>query len=166
MSLKRSHTKLAKIFHWGFIVLYMYGVLKQLSDVSQLENTGLLVFEAAFAILFLLIVLIRYFYMRQFETFLGARKPASLFHKRLGKAIHRSIYFCLVLLPLSGLLIAGLFALEIREGALQDFTLALHEFCASLSYFLITIHIAAAIFSRFRGEGIWTSMVPLWKEKI
>jgi cytochrome b561 len=161
-----SHTKLAKTFHWGFIFLYAYGLLKQLNDVSQLEDAGLLVLEVAFVSLFLLIVLMRYFYMRRFETFLGAREPVSLFHKRLAKAIHRSIYLCLALLPLSGLMIAGLFALEIRQGPLQDFSLALHEFCASLSYFLISIHIAAAIFSRFRREGIWTSMVPFWKEKL
>jgi hypothetical protein len=27
------------------------------------------------------------------------------------------------------------------------------------------IHIAAAIYSRVKGEGVWTSMVPLLKEK-
>ncbi|MAI31617.1 MAG: hypothetical protein CBE00_03450 [Planctomycetaceae bacterium TMED240] len=164
MTMESSHTKLAKTFHWGFIVLYAYGLLKQLNDVSQLEDTGLLVFEVAFASLFLLIVLMRYFYMRQFETFLGVREPVSLVHKRLAKTIHRSIYICLALLPISGLMIAGLFALGISGGPLQDLSLNVHEFFASLSYFLISIHIAAAIYSRFRGEGIWTSMVPVWRE--
>lgn len=165
MIIDRSHTKLAKTFHWGFIFLYVYGLLKQLNDVSQLEDSGLLIFEIAFASLFLLIVLIRYFYMRRYETFLGAREPVPLVHQQLAKAVHRSIYLCLVFLPLSGLMIAGLFALGIQEGPMQDFTLALHEFCASVSYFLISIHIAAAIYSRIRGEGIWTSMVPFWKEE-
>ena len=165
MIMKSSHTRLAKVFHWGFIILYTYGLLKQLNDVSQLEDSGLLFFEVAFASLFLLIVLMRYFYMRRFDTFLGAREPVSLNHKRLAKAVHRAIYLCLVLLPLSGLMVAGLFALGIQEGLMQNFSLALHEFCAALSYFLISIHISAAIYSRIRGEGIWSSMVPLWKEE-
>ena len=40
-----SHTNLAKFMHWGFIVLYTYGVLKQIEDLSQLENLSLLIFE-------------------------------------------------------------------------------------------------------------------------
>ena len=162
--MENSHTKFAKAFHWGFIILYAYGLLKQLNDVSQLEDSGLLTFEVVFASLFLLIVLMRYFYMRRFETFLGAREPVSLIHKRLAKAVHTSMYLCLVLLPLSGLMIAALFTQGIKEGPMQNFSLALHEFCASLSYFLISIHVAAAIYSRIKGEGIWTSMVPIWKE--
>ena len=63
---------MAKIFHWGFIILYAYGILKQVDDISQLEDSSLLVFEVLFASAFLIIVLIRYFYMRKFETFLGA----------------------------------------------------------------------------------------------
>ena len=162
--MENSHTKFAKAFHWGFIILYAYGLLKQLNDVSQLEDSGLLTFEVVFASLFLLIVLMRYFYMRRFETFQGAREPVSLIHKRLAKAVHSSMYLCLVLLPLSGLMIAALFTQGIKEGPMQNFSLALHEFCASLSYFLISIHVAAAIYSRIKGEGIWTSMVPIWKE--
>ena len=162
--MENSHTKFAKVIHWGFILLYAYGLLKQLNDVSQLEDSDLLTFEVAFASLFLLVVLLRYFYMRRFETFQGARKPVSLTHKRLAKAVHTSMYLCLALLPLSGLMIAALFALGIKEGTMQNLSLALHEFCASLSYFLISIHIAAAIYSRIKGEGIWTSMVPIWKE--
>ncbi len=67
-----SHTNLAKFMHWGFIVLYTYGILKQIEDLSQLENLSLLIFEVIFAILFLAIVLVRYFYMKKFKTFLGA----------------------------------------------------------------------------------------------
>lgn len=164
MTIESSYTNLAKVLHWGFIVLYGYGILKQINDLSQLEDSGLLAFEVVFACLFLLIVLMRYFYMRRFETFLGSRTPIPLVHKHLARAIHISMYLCLVILPLSGLLIAGLFAQGIKDGAMQDLVVALHSFSASLSYFLILIHIAAALFSRIKGEGIWTSMVPLWKE--
>lgn len=163
--MQQSHTFLAKFFHWGFIVLYAYGIFKQIDDISQLEDTGLLVFEVIFASIFLMIVMIRYFYMSRFETFLGAREPIPAAHKYLAKIIHRSMYLCLVLLPLSGLLIAGLYARNITEGLMQDIALAVHELSASISYLLIAIHISAALYSRIKGEGVWTSMVPLWKEK-
>ena len=41
----RSHTFLAKCVHWAFVILYAYGIFKQLDDLEQLEDSGLLVFE-------------------------------------------------------------------------------------------------------------------------
>ena len=161
-----KHKLPAKIFHWGFILLYAYGIFKQLDDISELENSRLLVFEVFFAILFLIIVTIRYFYMQQFETFLGAQDPIPLAHKYIAKIIHKSMYLCLVLLPVTGLLIAAMFTQGITDGPMQDSILDLHGFSADLSYILIAIHIGAALYSRIKGEGIWSSMVPLWNEEI
>tara|TARA_X000001036_G_scaffold428313_1_gene457940 strand:+ start:395 stop:979 length:585 start_codon:yes stop_codon:yes gene_type:complete len=162
--MRESHTTLAKVFHWGFIILYAYGIFKQVDDISQLEDSGLLAFEVAFASIFLVIVMVRYYYMRKFETFLGADKTVPVTHRYLAKSIHISMYLCLILLPLSGLLIAVLFSQGISEGPMQDFALAVHEFSADLSYILIAIHVGAAMWSRIKGEGVWTSMVPIWKE--
>ncbi|MGY8713427.1 MAG: hypothetical protein ACKVJ1_06070, partial [Verrucomicrobiia bacterium] len=69
-----QHTHTAKMLHWGFIILYAYGMIKQLDDLSQLKDTGLLYFEVVFSIIFLLIVIFRYLYMRKYKTFLGASK--------------------------------------------------------------------------------------------
>ena len=164
MKIPSSHTLIAKIFHWGFIILYTYGMLKQLDDLSQLEDAGLLYFEVVFSILFLLIVIFRYLYMRKYKTFFGARKAVSKAHQYLGKTIHISMYLCLVLLPLSGLLITGLYYFGFKDGILQGIAVGIHEFSASMSYFLIVIHVVGAVYSRIKGEGIWTSMVPFWKE--
>jgi|TARA_B100000085_G_scaffold195073_1_gene178875 cytochrome b561 len=164
MKIPSSHTLIAKIFHWGFIILYTYGMVKQLDDLSQLEDAGLLYFEVVFSILFLLIVIFRYLYMRKYKTFFGARKAVSKAHQYLGKTIHISMYLCLVLLPLSGLLIAGLYSFGFKDGILQGIAVGIHEFSASMSYFLIVIHVVGAVYSRIKGEGIWTSMVPFWKE--
>ena len=160
-----SHTTLAKAFHWGFIILYAYGIFKQVDDISQLEDSGLLAFEVAFASIFLAIVMVRYYYMRKFETFLGTDEPVPMAHRYLAKSIHTSMYLCLALLPLSGLLIAGLFSQGITEGPMQGFALTVHELSADLSYLLIAIHVGAALWSRIKGEGVWTSMVPIWKEE-
>ena len=164
MAFQRMHKFPAKLIHWGFIILYAYGMFKQLDDLSQLEDAGLLYFEVVFSILFLFIVILRYLYMKKYETVLGARKAVPMAHQYLGKAVHISMYLCLALLPLSGLLIAGLYSLGLKDGILQGIAVGIHEFSASLSYLLIIIHVVGAVYSRMKGEGIWTSMVPVWKE--
>ena len=159
-----SHTLLARLLHWGFVPLYAYGILKQLDDLSQLEDPVLLGFEVAFASLFLVVVVLRFSYMRRFETFQGARRPISPGHGRLARALHLCMYACLAGLPLSGLLIAGLYAQGLEGGLVQDAVVEVHEVLAALSYLLIGIHITGALMSRSRREGIWSSMVPLWRE--
>ena len=129
-----SHTLLSKTFHWFFIILYAYGIFKQLDDISQLEDKGLLVFEVAFASVFLLIVILRFSYMRKFGTFIGANEPIPMAHTLLARSIHVSMYLCLILLPLSGLAIAALFSMGVVEGQMQSFALFVHEFSADLSY--------------------------------
>lgn len=161
----RSHTLLARSIHWSFIGLYGYGLLKQLDDVSDLEAPGLLAFEVGFAALFLAVVLARYLYMRRFETFLGARRPPSPAHRRFARLVHVSMYLCLGALPLSGLAIAGLFSMGTEGGLLMGAAVGVHEVSASLSYALIGLHVTAALLSRLKGEGVWSAMVPVWREE-
>ena len=164
----KSHTKLAKFIHWSFVLLYTYGIIKQVDDLSSLGNARLLLFEVGFATLFLVIVLARYFYMRRFETLQGSTVPVHVIHKRFARLVHVSMYICLILLPVTGLLIAGLYSQGYTVNAtpdepqtVMDFALDLHGLAADLSYFLIFLHISAAIYSRFKGEGVWSSMVPI-----
>ena len=51
-----------------------------------------------------------------------------------------------------------------EEQTIIDVVLDLHGTVADLSYVLIFIHITAAIYSRLKGEGVWSSMVPILKE--
>ena len=159
-----AHTKLAKAIHWSFIVLYAYGIFKQVDDISQLEDIGLLIFEVIFASLFLLIVLLRYIYMRNSGTMSGSTVTVHPIHKLIAKSVHASMYVVLILLPLSGLAIAFLFNQGIKDGQLQSIALGMHEFAATASYVLIAVHVSAAIYSRIKGEGVWSSMVPILKE--
>ena len=99
-----DHTLLGKVFHWGFVLLYAYGIFKQIDDLEQLADTRLLVFEIVFASVFLLLVIVRYGYMRRFETFQGAVVPVHRYHKRFARFMHVAMYLCLVLLPLTCLL--------------------------------------------------------------
>tara|TARA_S200000501_G_scaffold268518_1_gene252212 strand:+ start:153 stop:770 length:618 start_codon:yes stop_codon:yes gene_type:complete len=169
--MEQSHTRTAKIFHWSFIVLYVYGIFKQVNELEELEDRGLLIFEIIFASLFLIIVISRYSYMRRFKTFLGAKEPVHVVHYYFARSVHKAMYACFILLPLTGLMIAGLYtqgytvnATPDEEQTIMDVVLDLHGFIADLSYMLIIVHIAAAIYSRLKGEGVWSSMVPILKE--
>ena len=170
--MSKPHTRLAKVVHWVFIVLYTYGIFKQVDDLSQLENDSLLLFEVAFATLFLVIVIMRYNYMRRFETFQGAFEPVPKVHTYFAKTVHLAMYGCFILLPLSGLAIAGLYTQGYTENAtpdeagnIMDVILDLHGIVADLSYMLIVVHIVAALWSRVKGEGVWSSMVPILHEE-
>ena len=156
---------LGKVFHWAFVLLYAYGIFKQIDDLSQLEDTALLQFEIIFASVFLLLVVVRYGYMRRFETFQGSVVPVHRYHKRFARLMHIAMYLCLVLLPVTGLVIAWLYTQGIGEEALaMDMAIGLHGFSADLSYVLIAVHVIAALYSRIKGEGVWTSMVPVFTE--
>ena len=158
----KSHTPLAKFIHWSFSILYAYGIFKQVGDLSELEDAALLNFEILFAVAFLVIVFIRYFYMKDTETLLGANIEIRKGHLFIAKSVHKLVYFTLVMLPLTGLLIAGLFS--IGAGGIE-LAIGLHEFSAFLSYVLIAVHVGASFYSKLKGEGIWSAMTPFWKEK-
>ena len=75
-----SHTTFAKFIHWTFTFLYAYGIFKQVDDLAELEDPSLLNFEILFATIFLIIVLIRYFYMKDTPTLLGAHENVQKGH--------------------------------------------------------------------------------------
>ena len=159
-----NHTLLGKAFHWAFVLLYAYGIVKQIDDLEQLEDAALLWFEIVFASVFLLLVVIRYGYMRRFETFQGATVHVHRYHKRFARLMHVAMYLCLILLPLTGLAIAALFSRGMESGLAMEAAIGLHGFSADLSYALIAVHVVAALYSRLKGEGVWTSMVPVFTE--
>ena len=156
-----SHTTLAKFIHWTFTLLYAYGIFKQVDDLTELQNPSLLNFEILFATIFLILVLVRYFYMKDVKTLLGAHEEMHKGHLFIAKATHRLVYFSLIMLPTTGLLIAGMLAADIPG---MQIAIGLHEFSAFLSYLTIAIHVGASLYSRFKREGVWNGMVPIWKE--
>ena len=157
----QTHTKLAKTIHWTFSILYAYGIFKQVEDLEELEDASLLNFEIVFAITFLVIVMLRFFYMKDAKTLLGAHDEMHKSHLFIAKATHRLVYFSLIMLPTTGLLIAGILNAGLPG---MGIAIALHEFSAFLSYVTIGVHVIASLYSRFKGEGVWNAMVPLWKE--
>ena len=156
-----THTFLAKLMHWTFIPLYAYGIFKQVGDLNKLEDPSVHNFEILFATVFLIIVLLRYFYMKDTPTLLGAHDDIRKGHLFIAKTVHGLVYFSLIMLPTTGLLIAALFSLE--AGGVEV-AIGIHEFSAFLSYVVIALHVMATLYSRFKSEGLWNAMVPVWKE--
>ena len=81
------------------------------------------------------------------------------------KLVHYSMYLCLAFICISGLMIGLFFWLGFKNGLVIEFTISIHENSISIIYWLIAIHIIAALYHRFRSDGVWNSMVPIWLEK-
>jgi len=151
--------------HWGFVLLFIYGLLKQIDELNQLKDEALLKFEVIFAVIFILLLLIRFIYMKTTQkTSLPQSTPRS--QVIAAKVVHSGMYVCLALIPLTGLLIGLLFWLGLEDGFLINLVVGSHELAVSLIYWLIGLHILAASYHRLKKDGVWTSMVPFWKEDV
>ena len=53
---KKQYSLLAKFWHWGFVLLFIYGVAKQVDEIEQLEDKFFFQFEIVFALLFLSLI--------------------------------------------------------------------------------------------------------------
>ena len=161
---KSNFSSIAKFMHWGFVLLFVFGLLKQIDELNQLEDKALLQFEVIFATVFVLLLLIRFIYMKTTQK---SSLPDSTPKSQLlaARVVHYGMYACLALIPLTGLLIGLLFWLGFEDGFLINTVVEVHEFSVSVIYWLIGLHILAAIFHRLKNDGVWSSMVPFLKEK-
>jgi len=125
---------IAKTYHWGFVVLFVYGIFKQVQDIEQLGDNSLLRFELIFALIFIALLTIRFFYMKKTQQS-SLPEDTPKIQKMAARIVHNSMYICLFLVSIQAI------------------------------YWLIGIHISAAIFHRIRKDGVWSSMVPFVKEK-
>ena len=167
MSLDKNnseYSKIAKLFHWGFVILFVYGVAKQVDDINQLENDVFFRFEIIFAFIFLFLVLIRLIYMKTTQTTSLPDNTHKL-QKKAAKFVHNGMYLLLIGTVLSGLLIGLVYFLEFKDGLLIDIVISIHEIIINLLYLLIGLHILAATYHRLKRDGVWSSMVPFFKEK-
>ena len=92
-------------------------------------------------------------------------EDTPIFQKRAAKIVHLSLYINLSIIPITGLVIGILYWLGLKSGIFIELTVGLHEISISTMYWLIAINVSAAIFHRFKNDGVWSSMVPLLTEK-
>ncbi|MDG2453878.1 MAG: cytochrome b/b6 domain-containing protein, partial [Paracoccaceae bacterium] len=116
-----------------------------------------------FAMGFLALLAVRFTYMRMtMPTALPASTSPRL--KVMARAGHLAMYLSLATMAISGLAIGAIYSSGSPEGAGMRIAMFLHENAILVAYLSIGLHIAAAVFHRLTGDGIWSSMVPIWKE--
>ena len=157
------YSTIAKSSHWFVVALFACGVVKQVDNVRQLEDSALLWFEIGFATLFLFILAIKYVYVTKTQR-LALPPEAGRFLRMAVRLVHLGMYAGLASIAVTGLLIALLFWLDFRDGLLMQVVTMLHEVAVTLSYWLIGMHVLAAVCHRLRCDGVWSAMTPVWKE--
>ncbi len=160
----RPYSLMAKFMHWTFIGVFAFGVINQVDEVDELESLNLLVAEVVFAMIFLSLLFLRFAYMRSQQTaMLQIEMPRNL--TLLARIVHLGMYFSLALIAITGLIIGGLYYSGVKDGLGLEAILLLHEIVFWVSVNLICLHIVGAIYHRLKGDGIWSAMVPILREK-
>ena len=160
----RPYGFMAKFLHWAFIVVFAYGVINQVDEVEELQSSSLLIQEIFFTLIFLSLLLFRFIYMRSIR----ATRPPLDMPKNLillARTVHLGMYISLALIAVTGLIIGGLYNSGVEEGLVLETVLLLHEIIFWTSVNLMGLHIAGAIYHRVKKDGVWSSMVPIFKEK-
>ena len=156
---KQSYTLTAKIFHWSFVIIFAYGISKQIDNINQLEDLALLKFEIAFALLFILFLVARFVYMKRTQK--SSLPPDTpMVQKALAKAVHYGMYIGMISIALSGLVIGCLYWLGLKSGIIIETIIGWHEVSVSIVYWLVGLHLIGAIYHRFKNDGVWESMTP------
>ena len=163
-NIKPNYSLTAKILHWGFVVFFTYGIIRSVDDLNQLEERSFLKSEVLFALVFLFTLAGRFFYMKKTQkTSLPTDTPET--QRLAAKLVHLGMYAALGVIAITGLMIGLIFWLGFKDGVLIETVVAIHELAIPLMYWLIAIHVCAAIYHRLLNDGVWNSMVPFWKEK-
>ena len=159
-----GYSLIAKIFHWSFVLIFAYGIYKQVDDIQQLEDLSLLKFEILFASIFLLLLFIRFVYMAKTQTS-SLPEKTHIIQKVAAKIVHLGIYTSMASIAVTGLIIGGLYYAGLNQGIIMEGIVEIHVFSVTASYWFIGVHVSAAIYHRFKKDGVWNSMVPFLKEK-
>ena len=160
----KGYSVIAKVFHWGFVALFAYGIAKQVDDINQLEDFALLRFELIFATILVVMLALRFLYMTKTQTSSLPQETSTL-QKLAAKLVHLGMYASIAAIAISGILVGVFYWIGVKDGLLVQGVVAVHESAVTLSYWLIGIHVAAAVYHRFKSDGVWNSMVPAWREK-
>jgi len=159
-----GYSFLAKIFHWFFVLIFAYGIYKQVDDIQQLEDLSLLRLEIFFASIFLILLVVRFVYMTKTQTS-SLPENTHIVQKIAAKIVHLGVYTSMASIAITGLIIGGLYYAGLKQGIIMEGIIELHQFSVIVSYWFIGVHISAAIYHRFKKDGVWNSMVPFLKEK-
>jgi cytochrome b561 len=161
---KKKYSLFAKFWHWGFVLLFIYGVAKQVDEIEQLEDQFYFQFEVVFALLFLFLLTIRFVYMSKTQK-TSLPDDTSKIQKIAARTVHLGMYITLSGTAITGLLIGLFYWLGFTQGLFINILIAIHSFVVNTVYWLVGIHSVAAIYHRLKKDGVWNSMVPFFREK-
>ena len=76
------YSKFAKTMHWGFVLLFAYGVFKQVDNLSELADPSLFRLEIVFAGIFILLLIIRFIYAKKTQQSALPEDTSKMGHTR------------------------------------------------------------------------------------
>ena len=155
---------IAKLMHWGFVLLFAYGVFKQVDNVAELSDPSLFRLEIFFAGIFILLLFGRFVYMTKTQRS-ALPENTSYIQKIAAKFVHLGMYISLGSIALTGLGIGGLYWIGLKEGLIMEAVISIHEFSVTATYWLVGIHILAALYHRFKADGVWSARGPCAKSE-
>ena len=147
----QSYSATGILLHLGFIVVFAYGIFKQVDDLSQLEDPDFLRFDFVFACAFLLILALRFWVMRGQGSALPQSTPD--WQRVAAKLVHYGMYVALMMIAVTGLAIGVVCTLGLRAGALTNFCLPANEARLTASPALHTLPGAAALYHHSLRNG-------------
>ena len=139
---KKQYSLFAKFWHWGFVLLFIYGVAKQVDEIEQLEDQFFFQFEIVFALLFLFLLAIRFVYMSKTQE-TSLPDDTSKIQKIAARTVHLGMYTTLAGTAITGLSIGLFYWLGFRQGLFIDFLTAIHSSIISILLCLKSFHFYA-----------------------
>ena len=74
--------------------------------------------------------------------------------KLAARLVHLGMYVSLATIAISGIFVSVIYWIGIKDGLLIEGIIVVHELAVTTSYWLIACHVAAALFHRFKRDGV------------
>jgi cytochrome b561 len=157
----KRYSGIAKLLHWGFVILFLYGIAKQLDEINELEDINLLKFEVLFAAVFLILLIFRFIYMKRTQVSSLPEKTSKI-QSLAAKSVHYAMYICLAAIALTGLMIGFLYWLNKLRPLLtmRNTPISLAKFLSSIASCWVVLLYAWSL--RNCNTSLLTSMLSFF----
>ena len=175
---KPRYDALYKTLHWVVAVLMILMLLAKFgfaSAITQDDKITMLIGHSSIGTVltfFILLRLVKRFVIKSERPVQGI----SDWQKKVSHLVHMALYFCLIMIPLTGYLTANLHQLPVMPFTLFNLSQAsgasfneanflfmrgVHETFINGLIALLVIHIGAALFHKFiKKDSVMSSMTP------
>ncbi|MEO0635135.1 MAG: cytochrome b/b6 domain-containing protein [Pseudomonadota bacterium] len=155
----KSHGFVTRTIHWLSAALVVYGYVKGLDNVSQLNDPALLRFEVLFALVLGAVFALRWVWTNCFAGATRLPQDAPRWEQVASRLVHSGLYIAVFAIVLSGLGIALGFSVPVLGGLFLSAMLAFHEASLVALPVLLVLHIAGAVWHKLvRRDGVMESM--------